>query len=380
MKLPTQEGLRSILLDLTAAIDSYSTAPDLQGNRQKKLITPEQLPNYHGLNMAEVLAIRTFIKLNVHEAVPVDGAISLQELPKKTGAAESLLERMARILARILIKVTSSSWHGFLGSDLPDGGDYKHTRFSISYPTSQPGPGQLFLSIYDEWFKNMHNFDDYLVDRGQLGHAQEPSDPLRNSYTWTHKQDGTPVIQTFQVGMSGLDIAIPPTGHFDFNSLAGDGDAIQLIDVGGGHGVVLKQIIDVHTALNPAKCVLQERPDVIEMARASKALPESAEAYFLRMILYDYGDSVGIAILSHLAAAMSPTSRVLICEIVIPQRVSESDFASAVLDQAVMTIGGKERTQKGFEQLFKGAGLELVEVWRYLVVTPGACVEARLKR
>lgn len=46
---------------------------------------------------------------------------------------------------------------------------------------------------YDEWFKNMHNFDDYLVSHSQLAAAQEPDDPLYNPYTWTHDQEETPV-------------------------------------------------------------------------------------------------------------------------------------------------------------------------------------------
>jgi hypothetical protein len=41
--------------------------------------------------MAEVIAIRTFMKLKVFENIPLDGSISLQDLAKATGAQESLL-------------------------------------------------------------------------------------------------------------------------------------------------------------------------------------------------------------------------------------------------------------------------------------------------
>lgn len=250
----------------------------------------------------------------------------------------------------------------------------------------------------------MHNFDDYLVSRNQLQHAHEPDDPLYNPYTWTHKQDGTPVwaimaqdpekIATFQVAMSGLDIAIPVVGHFDFSLLKSDGGRIQLVDVGGGHGAVLKQILEKHPELDAKQCVLQDRPDVIEMAKASGALPDvtlmphdfrteqpvkGAKAYFMRMILHDYADSVCIDILSRLAKAMVLDSRILVCEMVIPQRVGEADFPAAVLDQCVLTMGGKERTEAGFKSLFEYAGIELVQVWTVPGV-PGACVEGRLKR
>ncbi len=103
-----------------------------------------------------------------------------------------------------------------------------------------------------------------------------------------------------------------------------------------------------------------------------------AKAYFMRMIMHDYADSICIDILSHLTQAMTLDSRVLVCDIVLPQRVVEADFPAAVLDQAVMTMGGKERTEKGFKALFEGAGLELVKVWSVPGV-PGACVEGKLK-
>ena len=258
---------------------------------------------------------------------------------------------------------------------------------------------------YDEWFRNMHSFDEYLLKYG----LHEPNDPLRNPYTRTHNQEGTPVwaimaqdperIQAFQTGMAGIDVAIPVVGHFDFSTLKNTPEenekgVVELVDVGGGHGVVLNKILTTHPELTPKNCALQDRPDVIEMAKANAVLPadvqllphdfmteqpiKGAKSYFMRMILHDYSDEVGIEILKNLAGAMSRDSRVLICEMVLPSRVGEADFASAVLDQAVMTMGGKERTEDGFGKMLEAAGLQLVNVWRVPGV-PGACVEGRLK-
>lgn len=41
--------------------------------------------------MAELVAIRTFIKLKVLDAIPKEGQISLEELSKATGVQDSLL-------------------------------------------------------------------------------------------------------------------------------------------------------------------------------------------------------------------------------------------------------------------------------------------------
>lgn len=144
----------------------------------------------------------------------------------------------------------------------------------------------------------MYNFDDYLVVRGQLANAQEPSDPLNNPYTWTHKQDGTPIwaimaqdpekIQTFQVGMAGLDMAVPVIGHFDFNLLKKKEDdaedMVELVDVGGGHGVCLTQILTAYPGLSAKNCILQERPDVIAMAKAGGKISKD-----LVLMEHDFG-------------------------------------------------------------------------------------------
>lgn len=138
----------------------------------------------------------------------------------------------------------------------------------------------------------MCNFDEYLVENGQLQHAKEPDDPLRNPYTSFYKQPGTPVwaimsqnperFQTFQTGMAGIDLAIPVVGHFDFDLLRNTPEEasqnrIALVDVGGGHGAVLQKILSTYPALAPAACVLQDLPDVIALSRKSDVLPSDVQ-------------------------------------------------------------------------------------------------------
>lgn len=80
-------------------------------------------------------------------------------------------------------------------------------------------------------------------------------------------------LETFQRGLKGLDVMIPPVGHFDFGVLAtgdnaeGEEEAVELVDVGGGHGAVLKQILDAYPQLNPERVILQDREDVVELAK-----------------------------------------------------------------------------------------------------------------
>jgi len=71
------------------------------------MLAPEEMPMQHSSNvsanigfpaavlnfmqMAELVAIRSLMKMRVLENIPLESSISLQELSKKTGAQDSLL-------------------------------------------------------------------------------------------------------------------------------------------------------------------------------------------------------------------------------------------------------------------------------------------------
>jgi hypothetical protein len=110
----------------------------------------------------------------------------------------------------------------------------------------------------------MHSFDDYLVARNELVHVKEPDSPTNNPYTWTHKRDWTPAraimsldpekIAIFQTVMSDPDMAIPVVGYFHFwhfSTLKTSEGKVQLVEVGGCHGAVLKQILSAHPDFDP---------------------------------------------------------------------------------------------------------------------------------
>ena len=104
-----------------------------------------------------------------------------------------------------------------------------------------------------------------------------------------------------------------------------------------------------------------------------------ARAYYMRFISHDYSDLDITNILGHVAKAMAPDSKVLLADCVIPNRLQEATITAGVMDQLMFCIGGKERTESGFESILGAAGLELISVNRVYGST-GAIVEARLRR
>jgi O-methyltransferase domain len=126
-------------------------------------------------------------------------------------------------------------------------------------------------------------FDDYLK---MTGKPTEPDDVTKNPYTWRHGQDGKSVweimaqyperIQTFQEGLAEQETDLPTVGYYDFSKLKTDEEGrMELVDVGGGQGQCLKQILQAHPDLSPSKVVLQDTPDVINIAKASGTLPDA---------------------------------------------------------------------------------------------------------
>jgi hypothetical protein len=95
--------------------------------------------------------------------------------------------------------------------------------------------------------------------------------------------------------------------------------------------------------------------------------------------MHNYQDGVCLSILKNIAEAMSPKSRLLIAEIVVPARTEVGeDMAPYWMDMVMMAIGGKERSANEFATLLEEVGLELVKIWAAAVGTH-CVIEARKK-
>jgi len=155
-------------------------------------------------------------------------------------------------------------------------------------------------------------------------------------------------------------------------------DARTLVDVGGGAGTLLAQVL----RHRPELCgVLLERPGMLELAQGHLAeqgvagrcelvegdffssVPAGGDVYVLKSVLHDWDDERCVAILQSCRAAMDPTARLAIIELLLPQRMTPSDptLSAALLDLIMLAYaGGRERTEAEFTQLLDQARLRLV--------------------
>jgi len=123
---------------------------------------------------------------------------------------------------------------------------------------------------------------------------------------------------------------------------------------------------------------LYDRPQVIQeptyltasamMSRAEivggnffESVPAGGDAYVLKRILHDWNDQQSVQILRTCREAMDRKSRILVVDAVVPP--GNELHPAKVMDILMMLlVGGRERTEEEFRELFQQAGLKLVKV------------------
>lgn len=84
----------------------------------------------------------------------------------------------------------------------------------------------------------------------------------------------------------------------------------------------------------------------------------------MRRLLHDFYDPEAIEILRNTASAMAPDSRLVICDMLVPDNVEVyGPMTLYWLDFSLLVIGGKERSLVEFEHICAQAGLEIVKVY-----------------
>jgi len=150
----------------------------------------------------------------------------------------------------------------------------------------------------------------------------------------------------------------------------------RIVDVGGGHGLLLAAIL----SSNPRLCgVLYDLPAVVAGASAPrqepisqrceiiggdffKEVPGGADAYILKGIIHDWNDEAALKILENCRHAIQPDGRLLIVDAVL---TPSTDPAPALMDMLMMVLtSGRERTEPEFRSLLQEAGFSMVQVIR----------------
>jgi hypothetical protein len=148
--------------------------------------------------------------------------------------------------------------------------------------------------------------------------------------------------------------------------------ATVIADIGGAGGSLLHAVLQA----NPApRGIVFDLPNIAEIAKGAaaeiglqqrvtavggdffEAVP-AADLYLLRYILHDWDDAACIRILQNCRRAMPPGGRVAVIEQVLG-KIGEPGPAPLMDVNMMVMLGGRERSETEYGQLFAAAGLRL---------------------
>lgn len=225
-------------------------------------------------------------------------------------------------------------------------------------------------------------------DWGNLEHSvrtgQTATEKLRGMPIWDFLATDPEFAELFNRAMtasSGLTDEAALRGY-DFTG------ARLIVDVGGGHGALLATML---RGAPQARGVLFDQPSVVEHAGPTlqaagvadrvrvaggsflESVPDGGDVYVMKNIIHDWADEDAVRILRNVRTAMADDGKLLLLEMVLPERANS--FIGLMLDlEMLVAAGGKERTRAEYANLLSRSGFRLSRVID--TVTPLSFVEA----
>ena len=283
------------------------------------------------------------------------GPKSIKELADATHTHGSSMGRLLRALTTLGIFVEDTA------------GRYRQTALSDTLRSDHPEsirPLAMMLGAHFVW-KPSGALDE-TVRTGQPSFERVYGAPFFE-YLAGHSDDAA----VFNTAMSSSpDYLAAIVGAYEFSKFE------RIVDVGGGHGLLLAGIL----LANPRLCgVLYDLPAVVADTSALrkepisqrceiiggdffKGVPAGADAYILKGIIHDWNDEAALRILKNCRRAIHSDGTLLLAETVLSP---STDPASALMDMLMMVLtNGRERTESEFRSLLQEAGFSMVQVIR----------------
>ena len=193
--------------------------------------------------------------------------------------------------------------------------------------------------------------------------------------------------QIFNNAMTGFSSVVVPAvlEAYDFSGIK------TLVDVAGGHGALLSEILKKYPAMNGTVMDLDHvvagaTPYIQKQGLADRAtavagdffaaVPSGGDAYIMKHIIHDWYDDKASLILANIRKVLPKDGRVILIESVIPAG-NEPGLGKIIDLEMLVMPGGKERTEEEFRKLFDASGFTLTRV--VPTKSPLSVVEGRPK-
>jgi O-methyltransferase domain len=300
-----------------------------------------------------------------------EAPVSIEELAAKTGAHSPSLYRVMRTLASLGVFEELS------------GKRFKLTPVGELLKTHAPGSLRYFaIQLGDRWSTRAWEYFTDTVRTGEDGVSKAFGKNVFELFA-----EEPEAAETFNRSMTNLSAAMvePIVNAYDFSSIK------RLADVGGGRGMLLASVLTryphmrgvVYDLTEVVAGALQEPhfstcKERVELEAGSffERVPSGCDAYMMKFILHDWSDDHCRQILNLIRKELPQNGRVLVCEQVVTAGPEPTPAKFTDIEMLALTIGGKERTEAEFWDLFASAGLRLVQVIQ--TESPLCVLEARL--
>ena len=284
-----------------------------------------------------------------------DGSRTAEELAESTGVP---VDRLSRVLRGLL-------WAGLLDVDA---GRFTLTDAGLALvDDSALGPAAE-IRFQGEFFHRAWSALHEWVETGET-----PFDAAHGQGVFELLASSPELAEVYAAPMTArcAEYSRAVAAH---RAVAG---ANRIVDVGGGSGQLLVDVLKVHQhaigivfdlpAMQIAAQSLIDASGVGDRCTfvpgdMFREVPGPADLYLLKWVLHDWDDERALAILRQCGASMSSDSRLLVIERLMPPEWKESAaLAQADLNMLCLS-GGAERTLDQYKELLCSSGLEVVSV------------------
>ena len=301
-------------------------------------------------------AIGTVVEIGLPDLL-AKGARRCSDLAREAGVSEDGLYRLLRALASVGLFV--------------EGAD---RRFKLTTT------GQLLRSDHPQSIAGYARFtahDSTWRPWGQLSYSVKTGLPAFD------RVFGMPVFEYFSRNPEAAAVFDDAMTSISTTEARAAADAYgfdgieTLLDVAGGHGLLLATILRQHKRM---RGVLFDLPHVAAGAAATFArtgvtarvrvesgdffreLPSGADAIIMKHIIHDWDDDSATRILQTCHRALGSKGKVLIVDAVLPPGNTPHFGKLLDLEMLALTPRGRERTRAEFAKLLRGAGFKLSRV------------------
>jgi len=300
-------------------------------------------------------AISVACELNLAEIIDKEEK-TVEEIAKQSNTDASALYRLMRALAS----------EGVFKETKPK--TFKNNKFSNALIE---GPGNFKNMIMQQL--NETNWEIINGLKYSVTSGTNAAQKILGSNIFTHLENTPEKNELYNNAMSETSLLSSAAIVSAYNFKGGD----TLVDLGGGDGTLLFNILQKHHQFNgilfdlphvvqsanePAKKFgMENRVQIIPGSFFDTEIPE-ADTYILKNILHVFDDETSIRLLKSVRAAMSEKGKILIIEAVISEDNKPAFGKIFDLQMLLGSVSGRERTENEFRNIFTQAGFNLSKV------------------